>query len=232
MAIGKMKISQNGIELIKMFEGCRLTAYKDIVGVWTIGYGHTGSDVYSGLKITQAKAESLLKSDLERFEKGVNRLDYIYDFNQNEFDALVSFSYNLGVGCLNQLTNNGMRSRSTIRSKFKAYCNAGGKFNQGLYNRRVAELELFNKGTISTVEPYLIPDGSCLLKYNTSRHELVKDLQRALNDFAGFSLVIDGKYGPETRKAVMELQKRSGYLVIDGKYGKNTAAYLIKLARS
>lgn len=232
MAIGHMKTSQNGIDLIKQFEGCRLTAYKDIVGVWTIGYGHTGSDVYSGLKITQAKAESLLKADLERFEKGVNRLDYIYDFNQNEFDALVSFSYNLGVGCLNQLTNNGMRSRQTIRSKWKAYCNAGGKYSQGLYNRRAKELELFNKGNLSTVEPYLIPDGSCVLKYNTTRHDLVKDLQRALNDFAGFNLQVDGKFGPNTRKAVMELQKRSGYLVVDGKYGKNTAAYLIKLARS
>jgi peptidoglycan hydrolase-like protein with peptidoglycan-binding domain len=71
-----------------------------------------------------------------------------------------------------------------------------------------------------------------VLKYNTTRHDDVKDLQRALNDFAGFSLVVDGKFGPATRKAVMELQKRSGYLVVDGKYGKNTAAYLIKLARS
>ena len=68
-----MKTSENGIELIKKFEGCKLTAYRDPVGVLTIGYGHTG-DVKEGQKITQKKAEDLLKKDLEKFETGVNLL--------------------------------------------------------------------------------------------------------------------------------------------------------------
>lgn len=87
---------------IKKFESCRLTAYQDAAGVWTIGYGHTGS-VYTGMQISQEQAEDLLKEDLKRFEAAVNR--YVTGaLTQGRFDALVSFSFNVGEGALKKST--------------------------------------------------------------------------------------------------------------------------------
>lgn len=136
-----MKISKNGIELIKKWEGCRLTSYYCPSGVLTIGYGHTGNDVKKGMVITESKAESLLVKDLEKFEKKVNKYNDTYNFNQNQFDALVSFAYN--IGSIDQLTNNGKRKIDDIAQKIVLYCNANGKRFSGLYNRRVEEQKLF-----------------------------------------------------------------------------------------
>ena len=97
-----LKTSQEGINLIKKFEGCRLTAYKCPAGVWTIGYGHT-DDVKKGQKITKAKAEEYLKNDLIKYEKGVERLVKV-KLNQNQFNALISFAYNRGLGALKTST--------------------------------------------------------------------------------------------------------------------------------
>lgn len=137
-----MKISTTGLNLIKSFEGCRLTAYKCPAGVWTIGYGHTGN-VKSGQKITQAKAESYLKSDLAKFEKHVASYDKKYNWNQNEFDALVSFAYN--IGSITQLTANGTRTKKQISERITSYNKANGKELAGLTRRRAAEQALFNK---------------------------------------------------------------------------------------
>ena len=136
-----MKIGQAGINLIKKFEGCRLTAYKCPAGVWTIGYGHTGSDVKQGLTITQAKADQLLKNDLEKFEKHVMLFDSKYHWTQNEFDALVSFSFN--VGSINQLTANKTRTKEQIVKSILLYNKAGGNVLPGLTRRRQAEQKLF-----------------------------------------------------------------------------------------
>lgn len=136
-----MKTSKNGIELIKKFEGCELTAYKCPAGVWTIGYGHTGADVKEGLKIDAKKATALLKKDLEKFEKKVNAYNWRYNFNQNEFDALVSFAYN--IGNVDGLTKNGKRSRGQIADSIVKYNKAGGKVLNGLVKRRKAEQALF-----------------------------------------------------------------------------------------
>ena len=103
MAKRKHKISEHGLQLIKKFEGCRLTAYWDVNG-YSIGYGHHASDITKGMKITQAVADEFLKKDVEKFEKSVNNLKY--DFNQNQFDALVDFAYNCGAGNLLRLTAN------------------------------------------------------------------------------------------------------------------------------
>lgn len=138
----KMNISNNGLNLIKKFEGCRLKAYKCSANVWTIGYGHT-KGVKEGMQITQAQAEKFLKDDVKKFVTHVNKYHQIYNFNQNEFDALVSFAFN--VGSITQLTNNGSRNRSVIISKIPLYCNANGKRIQGLVNRRIAEKDLFTK---------------------------------------------------------------------------------------
>jgi GH24 family phage-related lysozyme (muramidase) len=136
-----MKISQRGIDLIKEFEGCKLTAYKDAVGVWTIAYGHT-KNVKQGMKITQEQAEELLKKDLAEYEAKVEKYDK-YNWNQNQFDALVSFAYN--IGSIDQLTSNGRRAIKTISEKILEYNKAGGKTLEGLVRRRKAEKKLFDE---------------------------------------------------------------------------------------
>src|SRR5271170_7014409 len=94
-----MKINEAGLELIKRNEGCRLKAYRDVVGILTIGYGHTGYDVHVGQTITQDEADTLLASDLHDFEDGIS--DYVeIDLTSNQFSALVSFTYNVGLGNL------------------------------------------------------------------------------------------------------------------------------------
>ena len=109
-----LKTGQAGLNLIKQFEGCRLTAYKCPAGVLTIGYGHTAG-VKAGQTITQAQADKMLVDDVERFERNVNKYYDKYRWNQNEFDALVSFAFNLGS--IDQLTAGGTRSREVIAAK-------------------------------------------------------------------------------------------------------------------
>ena len=135
-----MKTSQKGIDLIKKYEGCVLTAYKCPAGVYTIGYGHT-EGVYPGQKITREEAESFLKKDLKRFEDHVNAYNKKYNFNQNQFDALVSFAYN--IGSIDQLTQHGTRSKYQIADMMLEYIKAGGTILPGLINRRREERQLF-----------------------------------------------------------------------------------------
>ena len=150
-----MVTSQNGINLIKKWEGFKNIAYLDPVGVWTIGYGTTNSDfnitnvrIKQGLYISESLAEKWLKASLnQKYEPLVNRYNKIYNFTQNEFDALVSFCYN--IGSITQLTKGGTRSKEEIKAHWLAYCNAGGKQLQGLLNRRKDELALFSKGAIA-----------------------------------------------------------------------------------
>ena len=137
-----LKISSQGLQLLKNFEGCRLKAYWDVNG-YSIGYGHHGSDVSKDMKITQAEADAFLKKDVAKFEKAVNALKY--DFNQNQFDALVDFAYNCGAGNLAKLTANNTRTIKEISGKITAYCKAGGVALPGLVNRRRAEKSLFDK---------------------------------------------------------------------------------------
>ena len=144
-----MKISKKGLALIKEFEGCQLTAYQDEVGVWTIGYGITNSDksitkttIKKGLTITKEKAEEWLEECLNRiYAHKIMKYDVRYNWNQNEFDALVSFAFNLGS--IDQLTANGSRSKSVISNKLLEYNKAGGKVYAGLTRRRKAERDLF-----------------------------------------------------------------------------------------
>ena len=140
-----MKISDRGITIIKQFEGCRLTAYKAVPTekYWTIGYGHYGPDVIPGAVITQYQADLYLLLDLQKFEAKVEKYNAKYHWTQNEFDALVSFAYN--IGGIDQLTNNGKRSKSEISMKIPAYNKSGGKVLSGLTKRRIAEQALFNE---------------------------------------------------------------------------------------
>lgn len=145
-----MNISKNGIELIKQFEGCVLTAYKDSAGVPTIGYGHTAG-VKMGQTITKEKAEEFLRLDLAVFENRVMKYDNIYHWAQNEFDALVSFAYN--IGSIKTLTNDGKRTKDEIKKAIPLYNKAGGKVLNGLKRRREAELALFSSGSSNTEKP-------------------------------------------------------------------------------
>lgn len=139
------QISINGLNLIKSFEGCRLKAYKALPSekYYTIGYGHYGADVLPNLRITQYQAELLLLKDLARFCAAVNKYDYKYRWTQNEFDALVSFAYN--IGNIDQLTAKGTRTKAQIADKIPAYCKSGKKVIPGLVRRRNAERALFLK---------------------------------------------------------------------------------------
>lgn len=144
-----MQISKTGIELIKRFEGLELKAYQDSVGVWTIGYGWTqpvdGKKIGPGMVIDQATAERLLKCGLVQYEQGVNQLVKV-KITQGQFDALVSFAYNLGLRSLSTSTllrklNAG--DKQGAANEFGRWGNAGGKRLEGLVKRRAAERELF-----------------------------------------------------------------------------------------
>lgn len=136
-----MKTGEAGINLIKSFEGLRLNAYKPVSTekYYTIGYGHYGADVQPDMVITNAYAEALLRLDLDKFERAVN--SYERNWNQNQFDALVSFAFNCGVGNLKKLVTN--RTNAQIAQAIVKYNRAGGKVLKGLIRRREAEQALF-----------------------------------------------------------------------------------------
>jgi GH24 family phage-related lysozyme (muramidase) len=146
-----MKISNNGLNLIKQFEGLKLNAYDDGVGVWTIGYGTikypNGVRVKHGDKITQAQADQYIANDVATFERAVKMLVNV-PLNQNQFDALVSFTYNLGATNLSASTllkKLNSKDYNGAAGEFQKWNKAGGKVMTGLVRRRKAEMELFNK---------------------------------------------------------------------------------------
>lgn len=140
-----MNTSQKGLDLIKRFEGLKLSTYICAGGKLTVGYGHTGKDVVGGMRISVEQADELLRKDVERFEKAVSEM-VIVDLSQGQFDALVSFSFNLGSGALKGSTlrkylNLGQYSKAA--GQFEMWCNAGGRKLAGLVARREAEEKLF-----------------------------------------------------------------------------------------
>lgn len=149
-----MTISDNGISLIKRFEGCRLIAYKPVAAerYYTIGYGHYGKDVYAGMHIAQEQADAYLRQDIAKYEHKVDIYDGTYHWTQNEFDALVSFAYN--VGSIDQLTARGTRSKRQIADKMLSYVyGAGHRKLSGLVTRRKTERELFLRKNPSAGNP-------------------------------------------------------------------------------
>ena len=146
-----MQISDKGLKLIEQFEGLRLTAYKATKRdkYYTIGYGHYGEDVKQGMTITEAKAEDYLRQDVAEAEAAVNKYAG-YGWNQNQFDALVSFAYN--VGNIDGLTNNGKRSVAEISAKLPEYVYSGGVKLEGLVRRRAAEKALFDSPVTAAVD--------------------------------------------------------------------------------
>lgn len=151
----RMKTNENGKNLIKSFENCRLNAYKDVTGTLTIGWGHTGSvdntPIYLGMKVSQQKADELFDMDLERFENHVNGYHDKYNFTSNEFSALVSFAYN--VGSITQLTAKGTRTKTQIANAMLKYVYSKGVKLKGLVNRRTKERNLFLSDEESIIYP-------------------------------------------------------------------------------
>lgn len=137
-----MTTSEKGLTLIELFEGLRLEAYKPVKTekYYTIGYGHYGADVKPGMKITVEQARAYLKKDVKSAEKAVEKYAP-YGINQNQFDALVSFTYNCGAGNLRTLCAN--RNIEQIGNSIKKYNKAGGKVLNGLIRRRKAETDLY-----------------------------------------------------------------------------------------
>ncbi|MEM9266897.1 MAG: lysozyme [Cyanobacteria bacterium P01_F01_bin.13] len=134
----------SGVSLIKSFEGLRLKAYQDAVGVWTIGYGTTRG-VRPGQEISEAQAEALLKTDLNRFEQALNQAVRV-PINDNQFAALVSFTYNVGSGAMRSSTLLKKLNRRDIygaANEFPRWNRAGGRVLAGLTRRRNAERALF-----------------------------------------------------------------------------------------
>ena len=139
-----MNTSPKGIALIKEFEGLRLKAYQCPGGVWTIGYGHTAG-VKPGMLISKAQAEEYLKADLIAFERYLNGLGLA--LNQNQFDALVSFIYNVGTG---NFTNSTLLRKvranpqdNSIMDEFLRWVYSKGRVLPGLQRRRLAEMKLY-----------------------------------------------------------------------------------------
>jgi len=156
-------ISQVGINLIKRYEGCHLTAYQDSVGVWTIGYGTTSADksitgtsIYRGLKISQSTADEWLRLSInKKYTLKVNKFDYIYHWTQNEFDALCSFAYN--IGSIDELVSYGKLPKSSIPNVMRKYVYANKVRYKGLVDRRNSEAELFTRNGRYTPTPAPTP---------------------------------------------------------------------------
>ena len=214
------RIGQAGLALIKQFEGCRLIAYQCSAGVWTIGYGHTVG-VYKGMKITQAQANAFLKQDIVKFEKYINNPSYVPftdKLNQNQFDALVSFAFNLGQGNVKKLCTG--RTINQIPSEMQQYCKAAGKTLPGLQRRRKAEAALYNKkvesctgATTTTVKES--EDYSMNTIKKGSKGNAVKVWQIIIGTTA------DGIFGSGTENMTKTWQKNHG-LMADGIVGKNS----------
>lgn len=223
-----MRTSKTGFDLIKKFEGCSLKAYKDAVGVWTIGYGITSADkdvtghkITQGMVISQSTADQWLEECIrKRYEPKVNKYSK-YNWTQSEFDALVSFCYN--IGSIDQLTANGTRSKAQIGQKMLLYVKAGGIVLEGLKRRRKAEYKLYtDKQGYTGKYPnlpkrgyYKLGDGYEQLRGNQTD---IKRVQRVVNWVMDMSLKVDGMYGEKTQKAVKIMQKRFG-LDVNGSYG-------------
>lgn len=209
------KIGQAGLALIKQYEGCRLAAYRCAAGVWTIGYGHTAG-VHSGMTITQAQADAYLQQDIAKFEGYVNNPAYVpitEQLNQNQFDALVSFAFNLGAGNLRKLCKG--RTAAQIAQAMTQYCKANGKVLAGLRRRRAAEQALFNK-PVSAATPAQnqnTEDYNMKTIKKGSKGNAVKVWQIIIDAAA------DGIFGSGTESATKIWQSNHG-LAADGVVGK------------
>ncbi len=224
-----MKISQKGLEIIKRHESCRLKAYLDPVGIPTIGYGHTAG-VKIGQTITQAQADAYLAQDVGTAERAVAKYDGTYNWNQNQFDALVSFTYNCGAGNLDKLLASGKRTVSEISAKISTYnkgtVNGAKVVLTGLVRRRAEEKALFD----TPVDQQ--PDKPVQTAFWDA--QAVASLQEALNadgirDRNGKPLQVDGIKGSMTDSAVEKILLKAGLFDASwGRYGVGSTGQVVQ----
>jgi GH24 family phage-related lysozyme (muramidase) len=217
------KTNQEGLKLIKSFEGLYLEAYQDPVGVWTIGWGAT-KGVHRGMKITVAQAEKMLQDELEKFEVAVANAVKV-SINDNQFSALVSFSYNLGARSLSESTLLKLLNEGKFQEaadQFPRWDKAGGQSLLGLSRRRRAERALFLS---QPWEEFLHWEPKRVLRVAEPGQPLVRgdDVRRVQQALvkAGFNIQVDGVFGEDTDKAVRQFQKQKN-LIVDGVAGAET----------
>lgn len=217
-----MKTTEATLRKIEEFEGCVLHAYKPVAAeqFYTIGYGHHGADVSKDMTITKEQAHEFFKQDISRFENYVMVTGL--ELTQNQFDALVSFTYNCGPGNLQRLIKN--RSLAQIGDAILLYNKgANGKTLEGLVRRRQWEHDLFMAGTErGNGNPYSKPKKNVRMN---SRGNDVRWVQYALNQRGGYGLIVDGIAGEKTVAAIRDFQSRNG-LDVDGIAGVATFAKL------
>ncbi len=221
---GSRHINPEGFELLTTFEGCKLIAYDDGAGVWTIGYGHT-KNVHQGTSITQAQAEQLLREDLEKFESFVEDAVKV-SVNDDRFSALVCFCFNVGSG------KNGFGGSTLLKllnqDDFQGAANEFPRWNKvngnawlGLTRRRLAEQALFLG---KPWKPFLNYQETTLrvlkLTEPAMKGEDVRQLQEALNR-VGADLKVDSIFGVDTDKVLRQFQQQKG-LAVDGIAGAVT----------
>lgn len=175
------KIAKPGLDLIKSFEGLYLTAYLDIVGIPTIGYGCTNGitkdDVKNKRTITEQQATDMMMHELESFERGVEKC-VLVPINQNQFDALIAFSYNVGLGALQKSTLLKLLNAGDVSGaaeQFLRWNKAGGVEVKGLTRRRQAERSLFLKSDAPATGS--LPDGPTEEEINKKLADIEKDLK-------------------------------------------------------
>jgi len=232
-------LSKAGLNFIMQHEGCKLAAYKDVGGVYTIGYGHA-KGVKAGMVIDKFTAEQYLVNDIAEVEKQVNKVDALgdYNFNQSQFDALCSFTFNLGYDNLLNLTKvKGVkRSIPEIARAIPLYNKVKGKEVAGLVTRRSNEVTLFtsedkvNKQPIIKDVSLTVPSCRPNIKKGCKNAERVKQLQLCLNSLLPDRtlLEIDGSFGILTYTALEDFQRING-LKVDGIYGKKTMSKMYDL---
>lgn len=222
-----MRISEKGLAMIEKFEGCLLKASNKLDGVWTIGYGQTGRyygrRVRRGMTTTKAEAHAWLRDhSIKTYEDAVTQAVKV-PLNQNQFDALVSFTYNVGVGALKQSTtlrklNAGDYTGAADALTMWTKCN--GKVLAGLVRRRKEERALF-------LTPVTQPQtGNTDLLCKGDKGDDVRLLQHRLN-LVGNQLAEDGIWGIKTDQAVRNYQYKAG-LTVDGIVGPKTQTALIR----
>lgn len=193
------------VELIKRWEGLRLGAYRDLVGVLTIGYGHTGPDVEEGMRITEQEAETLLRADLRRFERAVEDMVEV-ELTDGQFGALVSLAFNIGAtrlrdSTLIKLLNEG--DYEGAKGEFIKWRRAGGKVVEGLQRRREAEVALWGRGQYVTSN-YIEPDPPQSPKVTTTARNV------------GVAASATGTAGTVVTETAQQLNYMSDGVIIQG----------------
>jgi len=214
-----MKSNNDALALIREFEGLRTTAYRDGGGVLTIGYGHTSAagapTVKAGMKISEPEAVEILRRDVGLFEKAVAKMVKV-PLTENQFGALVSFTFNLGedqVGSSTLIRKLNAGDYAGAAEQFDRWIYDNGKVEKGLVRRRAAERALFEKG-----------GARPLLKLGDKGSDVL-DLQTLLAARGLYRWSVDGDFGPRTDASVRYFQAIEG-LTIDGKAGAQVWAAL------